>query len=128
MKPISTKSKNFRAAAEKAIREAEGRATARTLSPDDIINALERAEKRFGVPKKALDGTTISVDVHAQGFPAAYNGVPLSTIFRAENRRGTWYLVDVSRAQTRAPSRALLATLSDTARAAILDQASCSAL
>lgn len=128
MKPISTKSKNFRAAAEKAIREAEGRATARTLSPDDIINALERAEKRFGVPKKALDGTIVSIDVHAQSFPVAYTGVPMSTIFRAENRRGVWYLVNVSRAQTRAPSRALLATLSDAAMAAILDRASCSAL
>ena len=77
----------------KAIQDSEGRATARTITADDIINVLNRIK----VPKNKLNGTRVMWD-GAEHFPNAYKYVPESTHWTAVNTNGRWYVVDIYRA------------------------------
>ena len=74
------------------IKTAEGRATARTITAKMIMDRLAKIK----VPKNRLDGTMLVYD-GAEHFPSAYRYRPESTHFKAENRKGKWYLVDVYR-------------------------------
>lgn len=102
--------------------EVQRRATARVIDADDILQALKSIEKRLHVAKSALDGTVAYVDVHAQKFPNAYKrkGTPESTFFTAQNVRGKWFVIDVSRRPTAAYTRAVVLWLSETTKAAII--------
>ena len=75
-----------------AIKKAEGRATARTVSAEDIVKALAKIK----VPKSKLNGTIVQWD-GAEHFPNAYKYRPESTHWVAENVNGRWYLIDVFR-------------------------------
>ena len=75
-----------------AIKEAEGRATARTVSVEDIVKALGKIK----VPKSKLNGTVVRWD-GAEHFPNAYRYRPESTHWVAENVNGKWYLTNVYR-------------------------------
>ena len=82
-----------------AINEAEGRATVRTITFDDILDAVAAIEEKLRriLPKKALAGLKFAVNPNAQTFPAAYNGVPMSTQFILERGSKAWFLVNVYR-------------------------------
>ena len=102
--------------------EVQRRATARVIDADDVLQALKGIEKRLHVSKSALDGTIARVDVHAQKFPNAYKrkGTPESTFFTAQNVRGKWFVIDVSRCPTASYTRAVVLQLSETTKAAII--------
>ena len=77
-----------------AIQEAEGRATARTITVDDIVRICKAAEA--GLTKKALDGTMLYYD-GGQQFPNAYKHRPESTHFTAGMVKGKWYVFCIKR-------------------------------
>lgn len=81
-----------------AIKAAEGRATARTISAAGIRHVLEMIR----VPKSKLHGTRVYYD-GAEKFSSAYKYTPESTHFEAENVNGKWYVTAVYR--DRCPDR-----------------------
>lgn len=103
-----------------AIKEAEGRATARTLEYKDIKTALDRIEKRLGIAKKALLGVKVRVDVNAQTFPNAYKWTPESTHFVAERTASGWALTEVYRDRVEGPNSRYIVKLTDEAKDAII--------
>lgn len=120
MKEINMKT----ASAEKltaAIKAAEGRATARCITPAMISNALEAVEKRLGIMKKRMEGVKVEIDCNAQDFPKAYKYTPESTFFEATYRGGSWRITDIYRYRTRRASAGYSVTLTDTAKAAIIE-------
>lgn len=107
-------------ALESAIKEAEGRATARTISVRQVCYILNQVESRLGITKKAMEGITVSVDFNAQDFPSAYKYTPESTRFSAEYHRGEWIITGIARMRTRRASQRVLVSLTDDAKEAIL--------
>lgn len=77
-----------------AIKEAEGRSTARTITADKIQNILDAVSK--GIAKTKLNGTKVFYD-GAEHFPNAYKYRPESTHWSAENVKGKWYVTSISR-------------------------------
>lgn len=94
-------SETNKAKIEAAISEAEGRATCRTITFDDIVKATQRIEKKLGIPKKYLEGVRYSVDIHAQNFPNAYKYRAESTQFTVEYLKGKWRVISIGRSYTR---------------------------
>ena len=119
MKAIVIKESN-RDRINAAIKEAEGKATARTIGYDDIVSELSWLESFWKVPKKALTGSTVWVDTNAQTFPGAYNYIPESTHFKAKKTASGWSLVDVCRFKCGGPRSEFQVTLTDEAREAII--------
>ena len=39
-----------------------------------LTEAIKAAEVRMGIPRKHMDGVTISVDMNAQKFPSSISG------------------------------------------------------
>ena len=83
-----------------AIKEAEGRATARRVCFDDVKKAAEQIERRFGITKKAMVGMVVKVDMNAQEFPMAYRYTPSSTQFDLEKTATGWKLTNIGRGDT----------------------------
>lgn len=108
---------------EAIITEAQGRARERLLTFADIVKATEKIEKKLGITKKSLEGTIADIDIHAQDFPRAYKYRAESTHFSAEYRGGKWRLNSVIRYYTRGRLHTYQIKLSDTAKAAILENA-----
>lgn len=75
-----------------AIKKAEGRATARTITVNDIVCQLNKIR----VPKSKLNGTVVHYN-GAEHFPNAYKYRPECTHWIAENRNGRWYLTHIYR-------------------------------
>jgi hypothetical protein len=86
---------------QQMIDDAQGRATARVIDINDILNATVKIEAVLNVPKKYLEGIVYSVDMNAQDFPHAYKYVPESTHFTLTYKNGTWRVSDIIRAQCR---------------------------
>lgn len=105
------------------LQEAQKSARARTISINDIYFAGAEIERKLGITKKALEGTSASVDLHAQNFPNAYNGIPESTIFEIIYERGVWRLVKILRCPTRRERSKYKLVLSDAATAAVIESA-----
>lgn len=95
---ISRNIDDFCAPLAAEIHAVEGKASARTLSPWDILKALHRVDKRFSfATKKDKDGLCVVIDVNAQEFPKAYKYTPMSTQFTAVYKSGTWRVSDIRR-------------------------------
>ena len=105
---------------EMAILEAEGRATARTLTYDDIVDGIARVEKELAIPKKYLLGISFTEDVNAQTFPASYKHAPFSTWFTAEYMRTGWFLTGVERRRTGSTEKQFTLYLTEDAKAAVI--------
>lgn len=103
-----------------AINAAQNRARVRTICAEDIIDTCESVQKKLDIPQTALEGVQITVDRHAQKFPAAYNGRPESTIFRAVYAGRKWRLLDVFRNDTRRPGHGTSIVLTNIAKSAVL--------
>ena len=86
---------------QQMIDDAQGKATARTISLDDFLAAARRIENALTVPKKYLEGLVYSVDINAQDFAHAYKYTPESTQFTVTYKNGTWRVSDIVRAQCR---------------------------
>lgn len=113
---IITGSASSRAKLDCAIGEAQSRARVRTITVEDIVKALADVEDQLGIPKTALEGVTVTVDLNAQKFPNAYSGIPESTHFQAVFVRRHWHVTDVWRGMVSAPHHMVDVTLSDTAK------------
>lgn len=83
------------------IQAAEGRATARTITPADIEKALEQVTERVLMlsTRKDATGTRVEADPNAQQFPNAYKYIPESTHFTAELKAAGWTVTDITRAR-----------------------------
>jgi len=93
-----------------AIAAAEGpRCSARTITPADI--QLEVAyisiELDRLLAKKDQLGAAVSVDRHAQTFPAAYKGTPMSTVFVVRRFSSGWFVTCIVRMRCRTRRRDL---------------------
>lgn len=105
-----------------AIKEAEGKATARTIEATQIQYTLHEIEA--GIAKKKMSGTLVHY-TGAEHFPNAYKYRPESTHWIAENINGKWYVVAIYR--DTCPNRSSYNTeveYSETAKQAILENAS----
>ena len=105
-----------------AIKEAEGRATARTISANDIVSRLKEIEKGLNIPKKNMNGVSVDVDENAQDFPRAYKYTPESTHFYATFKGGAWIITGIERARCKRDSQKITITLTEEAKAAIIDR------
>ena len=87
-------------ALESAIRIAEGRATARTITAQDIIDTIDKVQNHLeflsGI-KKDMVGTIFTADINQQRFPRAYKYTPESTHFSAYLARDGWRVSEISR-------------------------------
>lgn len=105
-----------------AIRVAEGRASARCVTAEDVVDAVRRLDEKICIAKTKLDGVTADIDINAQNFPNAYRYTPESTHVTVENRRGHWYVTDIRRAPCKRESRVYEVTHTDASREAIIDR------
>ena len=110
---------------EARIDAAQARARERLINYDQLLAAINKIEGKLNITKKALEGTRASVDIHAQDFARAYKYRAESTHVEIIYSGGKWRLISVSRQFTRRHSQKYLISLSDTAAAAILDNAAC---
>lgn len=104
-----------------AISEVQSKARTRTISADTITDYCESlADSYRMIPKKALHGSTFSVDPFAQHFPNAYKGIPESTQFSLLYSHGQFYLTRLVRDRTKSESLTVVANLSEDAQVALL--------
>lgn len=106
-----------------AIKEAEGRATARTITAADIIDTLNDIEHELRISKKAMNGIHIRADINAQKFPGSYKYIPESTHFQATYKNGSWRITSITREVCRQGMH-IEVTHTEESRKAILDRMS----
>lgn len=81
-----------------AIKEAEGKASARTIDYDYVVRAIKEIEDKFWlIHKKDMEGMVVWVDIHAQQYPKAYKYTPDSTQFKVVKAKSGWKLLSVGR-------------------------------
>ena len=107
-------------ALQSAVDAVQGRARVRTICVEDIIDTCDSVQKKLNISQTALEGVQITVDRHAQKFPAAYNGRPESTIFQAVYSGRKWRLLKVYRGDVRRPGHGTSIVLTDVAKSAVL--------
>lgn len=105
---------------EAAIREVEGRATARTVTYGEIAIAIAELEKTLNICKKDMMGIIADIDYHAQNFPNAYKYTPESTHIKITRKNSAWDLVRVYRDTTRREGHRYHLTLTEDAKKAII--------
>lgn len=81
------------------IQAAEGRATARTITPANIAEMLDTVTERILAlsTRKDATGTKITADCNAQHFPNAYKYIPESTHFTAVLKSTGWTVTSIYR-------------------------------
>lgn len=104
MDSIIVSEKN-RARINKAIEEAEGRATVRCVTYATVLVAIERIEAKLDLPKTLMEGVSFHVDPRAQDFPNAYEYTPMSTQFNLTLSKGKWRISDIRRASVQRAGR-----------------------
>lgn len=106
-----------------AIKEAEGKARSRTITPDDIMEDLCAVQNHLRISKTAMKGITVTINHNAQTFPNAYKkmGNPESTYFSAEHNGKGWKLTEIYRDTCRATKASI--HLTDNAKTAIIRNA-----
>ena len=123
MKEIIIKESN-KERIEAAIKEVEGRATARTIDFYDIIRDIKNIEGELSIAKKDMIGIIADVDHNAQDFPKAYKYTPESTHYVLTRKTSGWAISHITRRKTRSSKHTYQLTLTDTAKKAILDRMS----
>jgi len=106
---------------ETCIAEAEGRATVRTITFEQIEYAIERIEKELDITAKYMRGVTACVDPNAQDFPRAYKYTPQSTWVKLERCASGWAVIGIWRDITASPSHAICVSLTKEAKEAIIE-------
>lgn len=105
---------------KQAIDAVQHRCTARTITADDVFDAISEIEKRLGIAKKAMEDCVFCVDANAQNFPNAYKYVPESTWIRVEFRKSKWRLTNIYREKTASAVSGFRAELTDDAKNALI--------
>ena len=106
-----------------AIKEAEGRASARTVTAEEIIKVAKRITRNLDITKKAMVGIRAYVDPNAQDFPSAYKYTPESTQFGMIYTSSGWAMTSISRCKTKGSRHAVALILTEEAKAAVIDRA-----
>ena len=119
-KPINTNSPKWGELIHEAIKNAEGRSRVRTIEPADIHEALTEIENALSIPKKYMKGVKCKVDANAQHFPSAYKYAPESTWFEAEYRSSGWFVTNIYRYKTAAPSERIHVYHTEESKAAVV--------
>lgn len=101
-----------------AIDTAQKRCKERTIDFEDILYAAEEIERYLSVPKKALAGVSVRVNLHRRAFPNSYRYTPRGTIFTLHRTVSGWFLADICRFGK------YFITLPDTTKVAILKRIS----
>lgn len=125
MKEINMKNANAIEMLTKAIKEEEGRATARTITAEEVVDELERIETRLGIAKKALNGVRVLVDMNAQSFPNAYKYTPESTHFEATFKNGSWRVTNIYRLRCCSPNKRVEVAHTEESRKAVIERMTC---
>lgn len=110
---------------EKEIEKAEGRATARTITAEDMISACKKVERKLDIHKVDLIGVEVSVDLNAETLPHAYKWRAESTQFGAVYKKGGWELISVQRDYLRPNGHEFHVRLTEQAEKAVLKRNSC---
>ena len=100
MTSIRTTSADAREKISEAIVQAEGRARARTITADQILETLDRIDNRLDIAATNMIGITVKCDLHAHKVASTYRGTAYSTWFAATYRRSGWYITDIYRDHT----------------------------
>lgn len=119
MKPIIVKESNFEKISLE-LDQVQGRCSERTVSPEDIRQALEYTEKQLDIPRAHMKGVKVRIDLNAQNFAKAYKYEAKSTIFYAEHTGSAWKLTDVERDTCLRAVHKFDVTLTDEAKAAVI--------
>lgn len=82
------------------IENTQKKATVRTISYKDIVNAVADLETALGIAKKSMEGVKYTIDVNAQYFANAYKYKPDSTQAVVERRGNVWRVLSVVRDTT----------------------------
>ena len=110
-----------------AINQGQRKARVRTIQLEDIFAACRYMSSKindsWNVSKVALEGTAVSIDLHARNFPNAYNGQPESTHFNLVYKLGQWRLTAVFRHYVRREGHIYDFDFSDSAKDAIFANA-----
>lgn len=106
---------------EKMIKEAEGRATTRTITYNNIVIALKCIENKLNIYKKDMVGIIASVDLNAQNFPNAYKYTPKSTHFNVIRKANGWDLRWIERDITRREGHTYELELPEHSKVAIIE-------
>ena len=105
-----------------AIAAAEGKATARCITADDIHSMINEIEESLTkrLYKKDWAGLRFSCDDNAQSFPGAYKGRPESTHFELERTASGWFVTRIMRNDCRSPkSRIICHNMEDKSEALV---------
>ena len=86
----------------------------------DIVDRARRVEGYLSIPAEALEGTEIDVDEYAKSSLRIYS--LYTTQYKMRYHRGKWRLTDVYRAEIRHAKNKVRITLSETAKAALLEK------
>lgn len=106
---------------EAALAEANGRATARTLTAEQCVEYLETYMNYVGISKKALTDTVVTIHGSMEKLPSAYKYPADSTkaTFVFDGRTWHLYRAERSRLVQRSGCLHVVAELSNTAKDAI---------
>ena len=104
-----------------ALADANGRATARTLSADECAEYIAKFEERTGISKKAMTGTVVIVHGSMGQLPQAYRYRADSTKALFQYDGSAWRFLDAKRSILRQRSSwiHIIASFSPTAKDAI---------
>ena len=109
----------------------QGRASARCIDyqiiSDTVSRVLLRYKCKLGLSKKALDGCVFNVDLFADRLPNSYKNSEdaMSTVFTFKYHNGNVYITSIERQKMRqSANQCVIAFLTDTAKAAIIENAS----
>jgi len=97
-RPIVIKPAN-EARLQAALTAAEGRATSRRISAEDLIRLTEELDmqmRRYST-YKALEGLVAKIAPHVERFPRAYKWRPEGTACNVEYSSGSWKLLSCCR-------------------------------
>lgn len=104
------------------LEQVQGKCRERCIDVEIMREVFETIHDKIDISKRAMEGTVINVDYHADKFPNAYKYAPKSTKFVAEYHAGKWYIENIYRSETcRHSDKGICLMLSDSAKEAILD-------
>ena len=101
------------------------RITVRTITAADIWREADLCEKRLQqlLPQKVRRGARVAINLHAQVFPSAYRGEPLSTWFELTRGPKDWFVTRIWRYTCHGPTSRRRLYLEDQQREALADYA-----
>ena len=106
-----------------AIKEAEGKATVRTIDYALMKQFLTEVERKYDISKRAMEGLYLKIDMNAQTFPKAYTYMPVSTIITVKYHNGAWVLHSISRDRTHMTNQAVIViTMPEATKQAIINR------